>query len=156
DAVEEVLGAAEVAGAFFADGGNEVHRCVRAHACSVNDLGQGEHGGESAAVVADPGANETGAGAPYANGGAGRKDRVEVGADDDGRDVGCAVATADHIVGRVDANVAQSDRAESLGDPCAATAFVAGGRFDFGDRDLRGDDLGVARAECAARVRERR
>lgn len=117
---------------------------------AIDHAGQGEHGGESAAVVADAGTNEAGAGATDANRRAGWKDSVEMGADHDRCDVGIARAPANDIVRGVDTNIAESDRAVSIGDPCAAANLVAGGRLDFRYGNLRFDDCGIALAQRVA------
>jgi hypothetical protein len=103
-----VLDPAEVAEPLLADGGDEVDRAPRAHAAPVDLLGQGEHRGEAAAVVADARAHEPPPVLAHAERRVEREHRVEMGADGDRRRVLRTGAAADHVPGGVDAYVGES------------------------------------------------
>ena len=77
--------AAEIAFAFFADIGEEEQGQSGDDAELMECGGEGPERGESGAVVADAGAEQAGLLAADVERGGGGKDRVEVGAEGDGR-----------------------------------------------------------------------
>src|SRR5690606_4256389 len=82
---EEVLHAAQVAGALLADGRGEDDRAARDDPGRRERAGEGEEDGEAAAVVRDPGPAEPAIPAPDRHVGFRWEDRVQVRGNEDGR-----------------------------------------------------------------------
>src|SRR5665647_2004821 len=137
-------------GALLANGGGEEDRAASAHSAPINRLGKGEHGRESARVVHDAGAAELRAIARHTHGCALGKDRIEMGADDDGHRVGVAIACAEHVADVVDADVSKTEGAKPLGDRRTARLLGAGGSGNLREGDLRAEQPLVVCGEAGA------
>src|SRR4029077_7758756 len=114
---EVVLGAAQVADAFFTRCGDELDRSPCFYSGAVDLRGQGEHDGQTSAVVVDPRSDETFAVAFDREVGAARKDGVEVRTDHDRRQVRCASAPTDDVPGGIGVHLGQPAIVEAARDP---------------------------------------
>jgi hypothetical protein len=148
---EIVLRAPKVAQPFLTRRGDKLDRMACAQTNAVDLGGQGEHDSEAAAVVVDSRTDEPLAIATYGEVGAARENRVEMGTDDDGRQVLGAGTAADDIARVVGVNFAQAAVAKAASDPSGTLLFFAGWRGDLGDRDLCTHDGVIMRRESGAR-----
>src|SRR5256885_1805798 len=140
---EIMLRATKVSGSLLPCGGDEVDRPNRAESRAVELRGQSQHDGEPAAVVVDAGTGEAGPIPANRQIGPSRKDRIEVGADDDRVGGTRASTTADHIAGAVGVDIGESESGKPVGDPGGTIPFVAGRGRDLRDVDLIPDERRV-------------
>jgi hypothetical protein len=151
---KEVSRSAEVAVAFLAGRPDELDRSAGAQVHAVNLLGDREHGGEAAPVVADAGSDDSRTVVAHTERGVARENGVEVRADDNRRVIGKSIAASNDIPDAVRPNICKTKVRKSARDPGAALPFLAGWRRDFGDGDLHADDRPVTRNESRTRFLE--
>jgi hypothetical protein len=137
---EKMLGAVQIAGSLLAGRGHEIHRRHGAQVISVNCLGQSQHGGQPAAVVADPWPHQACSFSLHAERRLSREDGIQVSADDDGWKIIPVAAPADHISGFVDPDIAKAQSAKAPGQRRGPLTLLAGRGGNLGDGDLLFDD----------------
>ena len=160
---EEGLRSAEIASALLARGANEIHRRAGAKRVPIDHLREREHHGQTAAVVADPRSAQPCSRTVHLELRAAWKDRVEMRADDHGAQRGTLVSRAarlagspsDHVAGRVDPHVRETELAEALGHPPRALALFPRWGRDPRDGHLMTQDLLIEHDERSARFVER-
>src|SRR3569623_513066 len=121
---EELLRAAQIAGAVLAGGRgeNDGRACTKLR--SIDHPREREHGRETAPVVADAWSDQAGAVTLHAQRYATGKHRVEMGADHHWRRVVRACAYASDVSRRIVPHIRECQRAESRGDPFAALTLL--------------------------------
>ena len=152
---EVVLGAAEVADAFLAGRRNELDRMLRRDADAVDLSRERQHDREATTIVVDAWPDQPIRIATNREIGLSREDRIEVGTDDDRRQIAGAFTTADDISNRVGFDLRQAAVAESSRHPFAALLFFARRRRDLRDRNLGAQDRVVVRGKARMSRRER-
>jgi len=154
-ASEVMLRAAKVAESFLTGGRDELDRVMGPNPDAIDLSGESEHHRESATVVIDARADQPFAIAANRQVGVAWKHRVEVRADDHGRQFRTAVSPSNDVAGVIGVNFRQTAIAKPAGDPAAALLLLASRRGDLRHSDLRPNDRFIARGEACVRRRER-
>ena len=150
---EEALHAAQIAQPFLADIRDERDGAGSFHVAVIQRADYREHDGQSAAIVADARRFEDVALARDFDVGAFGEDGVEVRGEYQVGVRGLAGPDADHVAGRVDAYVAQTQFLEEALQLLPADGFLEGRRGNFAEPGLQAP--GCA-ARCASRLPWRR
>src|SRR6185437_2777342 len=150
------LGSAQVAVSLLAGRRHEVHRRQRGQRARGDRLGEREHYGETAPVVADAGAREPVAATRHARLHLTGEYGIQMRAQHHGRaiPVFLAGASRNDVPRRVRAYVVQPQRVEARRDPGGAARLAPRGSRDFGNRDLRLHDGVVPCGKLATRAPE--
>ena len=139
--VEEILHAAQIAEAFFADRADKRDRARRLDLRLVHRAHDREQHGETAAVVADAGTAQDVAFALDLDVGAFGKHGVEVRGEHEARPRLRAGPIAEHVAFLVDAHVLQAELAEHLRVDLGALRFLERRRLDLAQPNLILDGL---------------